>query len=42
MIVQEVRRDEGAEAWPRLRDCAELDEVVVVEWPRGSGDVRRV
>lgn len=42
MTVQEVRREEGAEPWPRLRDLAELEEVVVMDLRRGSVDDRWV
>lgn len=36
MTVHEVRRDEGAEAWPRRRDFPELEDVVVRDSRRGS------
>jgi len=42
-MVQEVRREEGAEPWPRRRDFVELEEVVVVmDLRSGSADLRGV
>jgi hypothetical protein len=40
--VQEVRREEGAEPWPRRRDFVELEEEVVMDLRRGSVDRREV
>ena len=36
MTVHEVRREDGAEAWPRRRDLPELEELVVMDLRRGS------